>query len=422
MALLYLLAGASPGRAAWLSVVDRCADGAAVGERRRRTSRSARAWLVDPAAGREGPGEIVVATAILESVTWLDGAEARRDRRPTASSSRPGSSTSTPTSASPATRTPRRSPPGSAAAAHGGFTTVCAMPNTTPAARRARRSSPASEAAAGASGLAGRAARLRRRDRRTRRARRWRRSASWPTPAPSASPTTARRSVGGRSCATRCSTPGCSGCRSSTTPRTASLTAGAEANEGFVATVLGLQGLAGRGRGGGRRARPRDPRRRPPRRPGRAAAPDAPLDRGRARPRPAGEGGGPAGDLRRHAAPPRPDRRVARRRAALGVGGERRPGAARPVRADRSRPPYATSLRVNPPLRAPADAAAVPGRPRRRHRGRGRDGPRAAHPGRQGRRVRAGANGISGIETALGVAPGGGRRRAAARSRGRSRR
>ena len=35
-----------------------------------------RAWLVDPAAGREGPGDIVVRDGILESVTWLDGADA----------------------------------------------------------------------------------------------------------------------------------------------------------------------------------------------------------------------------------------------------------------------------------------------------------------------------------------------------------
>ena len=33
-----------------------------------------------------------------------------------------------------------------------------------------------------------------------------------------------------------------SGCRSSTTPRTSTLTDGAEANDGFVATVLGLRG------------------------------------------------------------------------------------------------------------------------------------------------------------------------------------
>jgi dihydroorotase len=35
-----------------------------------------RAWLVDPVAGREGPGEVVVRDGILEAVTWLEGAEA----------------------------------------------------------------------------------------------------------------------------------------------------------------------------------------------------------------------------------------------------------------------------------------------------------------------------------------------------------
>src|SRR3970040_172058 len=35
-----------------------------------------RAWLVDPASGREGPGEIVVTDGILEAITWLEGAEA----------------------------------------------------------------------------------------------------------------------------------------------------------------------------------------------------------------------------------------------------------------------------------------------------------------------------------------------------------
>jgi dihydroorotase len=35
-----------------------------------------RAWLVDPASGREGPGEIVVTDGNLEAVTWLEGAEA----------------------------------------------------------------------------------------------------------------------------------------------------------------------------------------------------------------------------------------------------------------------------------------------------------------------------------------------------------
>ena len=35
-----------------------------------------RAWLVDPARGREGPGDIVVEDGIVRSVVWLEGGEA----------------------------------------------------------------------------------------------------------------------------------------------------------------------------------------------------------------------------------------------------------------------------------------------------------------------------------------------------------
>ena len=121
MALLYLLAGTHPRR-----------------DRRRVSGHGpdleiSRAWLVDPAAGREGPGEIVVRDGILEAVTWLDGRRRRRDRRRRRRRRARASSTSTSTCANPATRMPRRWRRGLAAAAHGGFTTVCAMPNTTPA-------------------------------------------------------------------------------------------------------------------------------------------------------------------------------------------------------------------------------------------------------------------------------------------------
>jgi dihydroorotase len=36
-----------------------------------------KAWLVDPVSGREGPGEIVVADGMLESVVWLEGEDAK---------------------------------------------------------------------------------------------------------------------------------------------------------------------------------------------------------------------------------------------------------------------------------------------------------------------------------------------------------
>ena len=91
-----------------------------------------RAWLVDPAEGREGPGDIVVRDDILESVTWLDGPDADGvdDRGVVVAPEfidlhahfrEPGNEDAE-TIAS-----------GLAAAAHGGFTTVCVMPNTTPA-------------------------------------------------------------------------------------------------------------------------------------------------------------------------------------------------------------------------------------------------------------------------------------------------
>ena len=126
------------------------------------TSRSARAWLVDPASGREGPGEIVVRDGILEAVTWLDGGEADGiDAH--GSWSRRASSTCTPHLREPGNEDAETIATGLAAAAHGGFTTVCAMPNTTPALdepggaradpRRPRRVR-----------VAGRAARLRRGD------------------------------------------------------------------------------------------------------------------------------------------------------------------------------------------------------------------------------------------------------------------
>ncbi len=104
----------------------------------------------------------------------------------------------------------------------------------------------------------------------------------------------------------------------------ATQTAGAEANDGYVATVLGLRGWPAAAE---ETAVARDLAilaevvRDVPARP---APPDASLDGRRAGPRPAGEGGRPAGDLRRHAAPPGTHRRVARRRPALGVGGDRR--------------------------------------------------------------------------------------------------
>ena len=91
-----------------------------------------RAWLVDPAAGREGPGEIVVRDGILESVVWLDGTDAEGidDRGVVVA---PGFIDLHAHFREPGNEDAETMASGLAAAAHGGFTTVCLMPNTTPA-------------------------------------------------------------------------------------------------------------------------------------------------------------------------------------------------------------------------------------------------------------------------------------------------
>ena len=91
-----------------------------------------RAWLVDPAAGRDGPGEIVVVDGRLEAVTWLEGAEADGidDRGVVVA---PGFIDLHVHLREPGNEDAETVATGLAAAAHGGFTTVCAMPNTTPA-------------------------------------------------------------------------------------------------------------------------------------------------------------------------------------------------------------------------------------------------------------------------------------------------
>ena len=90
-----------------------------------------RAWLVDPASGREGPGEIVVTDGILEAVTWLTGADADGiDASGVVVA--PGFIDLHAHLREPGNEDAETVASGLAAAAHGGFTTVCAMPNTTP--------------------------------------------------------------------------------------------------------------------------------------------------------------------------------------------------------------------------------------------------------------------------------------------------
>ena len=97
-----------------------------------------RAWLVDPVAGREGPGEVVVRDGVLEAVTWLEGAEADAARAegagPCGIVVAPGLLDIHVHLREPGNEDAETVASGLAAAAHGGFTTVCAMPNTTPAA------------------------------------------------------------------------------------------------------------------------------------------------------------------------------------------------------------------------------------------------------------------------------------------------
>ena len=91
-----------------------------------------RAWLVDPATGREGPGEIVVTDGVIEAVTWLEGAEADGiDASGVVVA--PGFIDLHAHFREPGNEDAETIATGLAAAAHGGFTTVCVMPNTTPA-------------------------------------------------------------------------------------------------------------------------------------------------------------------------------------------------------------------------------------------------------------------------------------------------
>ncbi|HVA86322.1 MAG TPA: dihydroorotase [Candidatus Saccharimonadales bacterium] len=89
------------------------------------------AWLVDPATGREGLGELVVRDGIIEAVTWLDGADAHGidDGGIVVA---PGFVDLHAHFREPGFEDAETIASGSAAAAHGGFTTVCLMPNTSP--------------------------------------------------------------------------------------------------------------------------------------------------------------------------------------------------------------------------------------------------------------------------------------------------
>jgi dihydroorotase len=91
-----------------------------------------RAWLVDPFDEREGPAEIVIRGGVLEALTWLDGAEADGidDRGVVVA---PGFTDLHAHFREPGDTAAETIASGMAAAAHGGFTTVCLMPNSAPA-------------------------------------------------------------------------------------------------------------------------------------------------------------------------------------------------------------------------------------------------------------------------------------------------
>ena len=90
-----------------------------------------KAWLVDPVAGREGPGEVVVTDGVLESVVWLEGDEAIGvdDRGVVVA---PGLLEIHAHFREPGFEDAETVATGCAAAAHGGYTTAAVMPNTQP--------------------------------------------------------------------------------------------------------------------------------------------------------------------------------------------------------------------------------------------------------------------------------------------------
>ena len=87
------------------------------------------AWLVDPGTGRQGPADLVVRGGVLEAVTWLDDASGADDRGVVVA---PGFIDLHAHLREPGGEAAETIATGLAAAAHGGFTAVCAMPNTTP--------------------------------------------------------------------------------------------------------------------------------------------------------------------------------------------------------------------------------------------------------------------------------------------------
>jgi len=91
-----------------------------------------RGWAVDPATGREGAAEAVVRDGVLERLTWLAGSAAGGLHR-AGTLILPGLVDMHAHFREPGNEDAETVATGLAAAAHGGFTTVGLMPNTTPA-------------------------------------------------------------------------------------------------------------------------------------------------------------------------------------------------------------------------------------------------------------------------------------------------
>jgi dihydroorotase len=87
------------------------------------------AWAIDPGSGRTGPVELLVRGGVIEALAWLDGVRGIDDGGVVVA---PGFLDLHAHLREPGNETAETIATGLAAAAHGGFTAVCAMPNTTP--------------------------------------------------------------------------------------------------------------------------------------------------------------------------------------------------------------------------------------------------------------------------------------------------
>ena len=89
-------------------------------------------WAVDPASGREGPADLIIRDGQIESLMWLEGPDAGGIDA-TGVVVAPGFIDLHAHLREPGNEDAETVASGLAAAAHGGFTTICAMPNTYPA-------------------------------------------------------------------------------------------------------------------------------------------------------------------------------------------------------------------------------------------------------------------------------------------------